>query len=607
MPSRKVRFRAKDGVASQSFILILALGGLLSLSACGGGSTTPPPPATYTVGGTVSGLLGTGLVLDNGGYKLPISANGSFMFSVPIVNGDTYNVTAIAQPSNPVQFCVVSDGSGTVSANVTSVEVTCATAYTVGGTVSGLTSALPESLILQDNGGDNLPINANGSFTFVTPVPEGGSYNVTIVAQPANRICAVSGGSGTANGNVTSAQVACISNETVLHTFGSTPDGGFPVANLVFDGSGNLYGTTVQGGAYGNGTVFRLTPNGGKWIETLVYSFCLQSLCADGSNPYSSLVLDAAGNLYGTSFQGGAYDYGVVFELTPHPNGTWTETVLHSFGDGADGTSPLAGLIFDNVGNLYGTTEAGGTGSACPEGCGTVFELSHLPNGQWTENILYNFCSETDCADGVAPAGVLILDAGNLYGTAEFGGSNQNGTVFQLIPDGNGQWTETVLYTFQGGGADGSNPFAGVIQDKSGNLYGTTEFGDVTSASANNGIIFELTREQGGQWTEKILHVFCSDQIYCSDGSQPLAGLVFDKTGNLYGTTFGGGVPNEGVVFKLTPGQDGAWTETPLYNFEGGSDGLNPHAGVILDPAGNLYGVASGVAQGNGVVFEMTP
>jgi uncharacterized repeat protein (TIGR03803 family) len=600
---------------------LVVLGSLL-LSGCGGGggSSTSPPPATYTIGGTVSGLSGTGLALrDNGSDLLQINANGNFTFTIQIARGGTYNVTVSTEPSNPLQVCVVANGSGTVSGNVTSVEVTCTDAYTIGGTVSGFSST---GLVLQDNGGDSLQISANGNFTFATPVVSGGTYNVTVSTQPYTEICVVANGIGTANADVTDIQVICASaQEQVLYGFGNAPDGRYPAADLVFDGSGNLYGTTSQGGTFSYGTVFKLTPGNGQWNERVVYSFCSPvTNCDDGATPLSSLILDAAGNLYGATSQGGAYGAsggGVVFELSPNPDGTWTEMVLHSFGNGTDGIGPSGRLVFDSAGNLYGTTSAGGTGgSGCFGGCGTAFELIPSPGGQWAESVLYNFCSQADCADGNDPAGGLTLDAaGNLYGTTKYGGTpdqHLNGTVFELTPGGNGQWTQTVLYMFQNATTDGNNPLGGVVQDKSGNLYGTTSWGySVDGGMAfGNGIVFELSRGQQGQWTESILHPFCSDVVNCSDGSQPLAGLVFDKAGNLYGTTSGGGDLNClaagcGVVFELAAG---TWSDTILYSFPGGTPGFSPDSSVILDAVGNLYGVAyQGGTNGYGVVYEVIP
>jgi uncharacterized repeat protein (TIGR03803 family) len=609
----------EDGMKPSLFMLVVMT--LLCFSACGGGNrgtTITPPPATYNIGGTVSGLSGTGLVLqDDGGNNLPISGNGPFTFTTPVPSGNPYSVAVLTQPSSPAQTCIVTNGGGTANTSISNVQVICST-FTIGGTVSGLSGT---GLVLQNNGGDNLQINANGNFTFITPIAVGGTYTVTVATQPLNQTCVVANGAGTANANVTNVQVSCTSNGQVLYSFGSAPDGNYPAANLVFDDSGNLYGTTVQGGAFGYGTVFRLAPSNGQWAETVLYSFCPQyQHCVDGANPYSGLVLDAAGNLYGTTFQGGAYGEnggtaigdGVAFELSPHPDGTWTETVLHSFGNGTDGTGPLAGLVFDNAGNLYGATDGGGMTDlgVCPGGCGTVFELSPGSNGQWTEKVLYEFCSQANCGDGAGPLGGVTLDSsGNLYGTTNLGGTpaiHLYGTVFELTPSEGGQWVETVLYMFQGGSMDGSNPDGGVILDKSGNLYGTTQFG-YEAKGINNGIVFELARESGGQWKEIVLYGFCGS-TYCADGSAPLAGLVFDKAGNLYGTTFSGGPFDWGVVFELIPSKTGGWIYAVPYAFPGGADGFNPHAGVITDSAGNLYGVTyDGGTYGYGVVFEVAP
>ena len=598
-------------------LLIFALVETAYLLACGGGgNSTPPPPTTYTIGGAVSGLSGSGLVLeDNGGDNLSIKENGEFTFATPIVSGGTYHVTIAKQPSSPLQICLISNGSGSANSNITNVQVTCVGAYTIGGIVSGLTGT---GLVLQDNSGDNLQINGNGVFNFATPIASGGTYDVTVLTQPSNQTCAVSSASGTANENITSVLVTCVSSEEVLYSFNNTPDGSQAEGNLVLDSSGNLYGTTVDGGAYGHGTVYKLTPGKNQWTETVLYSFCPQITdCTDGASPQSTLVLDTAGNLYGTSTQGGTYGEqggfgdGVVFELISNPDGTWAESVLHSFGNGNDGSTPLSGLTFDESGNLYGTTSSGGTGGPnCFGGCGTVFELSPGLNGQWNETVLYNFCSQADCVDGNSPDGVLIFDkAGNLYGTTIYGGTPEqhlNGTVFELTPGENAEWTETVLYEFQDTSTDGANPHAGVIIDQAGNLYGTTELGYETSSGLNNGIIFELTRGQGGQWTEKILHAFCSMNP-CSDGSAPVTGLVFDQAGNLYGTTVNAGIFDWGIVFELTPGTNDAWTEIPRYSFQGGADGGGPLGGVILDSAGNLYGAAPiGGVHGYGVVYEVT-
>jgi uncharacterized repeat protein (TIGR03803 family) len=331
----------------------------------------------------------------------------------------------------------------------------------------------------------------------------------------------------------------------VLHIF-SGKDGAYP-NGLIFDAAGNLYGTTLGGGgANGYGTAFKLAPGlNGRWTETVLHIFNSQN----GGLPNGSLILDMAGDLYGTTQTGGTYGYGTVFKLAPGVNGKWTETVLHSF-DGKDGNQPASALIFDSLGNLYGTTEAGGNRSYFfGYGGGTVFKLAPGTDGKWTYSLLFSFSLN----DGEQPASSLVLDtAGNLYGTTVRGGDLSSflcldygcGTVFRLVPGENGSWTEEVLHKFNG--VDGFAPYAAVIFDAAGNLYGTTWDG---------GNVFELTPGTNGEWTETVLHTFNG-----SDGLSPQAGLVFDASGNLYGATDYGGKVNScysqygdgcGVVFEI--------------------------------------------------------
>ncbi len=334
--------------------------------------------------------------------------------------------------------------------------------------------------------------------------------------------------------------------ETILYSFKNNGrDGTLPKAGLVFDAAGNLNGTTYQGGTYcygGCGTVFKLSPNqDGSWSETVLHSFGGDN---DGFYPYGGLVLDALGNLYGTTYNGGIYESGTVFKLRPNQNGTWTEAVIHSFNDnGIDGEGPWAGLIIDALGNLYGTASEGGTHCA-PFGCGTVFELSPNQNGGWSEKVLHSFGNGTD---GSTPLSSLVFDsAGNLYGTTIQGGTQGAGTAFQLTPDGRGGWNERVLHSF-GQGNDGVNPDAGLVFDVSGNLYGTTYQGGVKNA----GTVFVLTPTEGGDYSETVMHNFSPAD---GDGSYPQSGLISGSSGNLYGTTLeGGGMYNAGTVFEVTP------------------------------------------------------
>jgi uncharacterized repeat protein (TIGR03803 family) len=304
--------------------------------------------------------------------------------------------------------------------------------------------------------------------------------------------------------------------ETVLYSFTGGADGGNPLAGLIRDAAGNLYGTTSYGGASGWGVVFKLDTTG---AETVLDTFTPR---ADGVYPDAGLIGDSAGNLYGTTYDGGASNGGVVFKLDT----TRAETVLYSFTGGADGGHPEAGLIRDPAGNLYGATRWGGA-----FGCGVVFKLDTAG----TETVLYSF---TGRADGAYPVAGLIQDsAGNLYGTTYEGGASGLGVVFKLDTTG----TETVLHTFTGG-TDGANPWAGLVRDLAGNLYGTTYDG----GASNGGVVFKLDTTG----TETVLHTFTGG---AADGQYPYAGLIRDPAGNLYGTTYRGGFAGQGVVFKIQP------------------------------------------------------
>jgi len=363
-------------------------------------------------------------------------------------------------------------------------------------------------------------------------------------------------------------------DDVTLYTFSGGDDGANPPCGLISGGKGALpgkglfYGVTELGGADGYGTVFAVQGGG---FETVIHSFTGGS---DGGYPHACLIADAEGNLYGTTERGGAYGRGVVFELTP----AGTETVLYSFAGGSDGAYPVASLVIDASGNIYGTTEAGGA-----SGLGVVFEIASGGG----ESVLHSFGGR----DGAVPLAGLVLDAGgNLYGTTEEGGEFESGTVFELAPGG----SETVLHSFAGQ-SDGAFPYAGLIMDKAGNLYGTTSSGGVN----NVGTVFKLA----GKNKETVLHAFGG-----SDGARPVS-AVMEKAGYLYGTTKLGGANDEGAVYK-TPVKPGS--DTVLYSFTGGSDGGLPQGGV-LDLGGNLFSATSAggnpgcTGGGCGVVFEITP
>lgn len=352
----------------------------------------------------------------------------------------------------------------------------------------------------------------------------------------------------------------------VLHSFGGANDGSVPLSGLISDTSGNLYGTTNLGGASGFGIVFKLTPRG---RERALYSFSGQ---ADGGNPEAGLAMDAGGNLYGATDIGGAANLGVIFKLTPRGR----EIVLHSFTGGSDGSRPTATLFIDVSGNLYGTTANGGAFNK-----GVVFKLT--PKGR--ETVLYSF---TGGNDGSNPFGGVIMDSsGNLFGATTNGGASNSGVVFKLTPKGR----EIVLHSFVGGN-DGNSPYAAPIIDASGNLYGTTTGG----GASGFGIAFKLTP----RGREAVLHSFTGG----NDGGDPQPGLIADASGNFYGTAFGGGASNNGIVFKLTP----RGRQTVLYSFTGGNDGGGPLGALIVDPSGNLYGTTeNGGAANSGTVFKLSP
>jgi uncharacterized repeat protein (TIGR03803 family) len=379
----------------------------------------------------------------------------------------------------------------------------------------------------------------------------------------------------------------------VLYAFTGGSDGGGVFAGVVFDKNGRLYGTTIGGGAYRYGTVFKLKRQpDGQWAEKVLHNF---NNDPDGQQPVSGLIFDAAGHLYGTATLGGAQHGGTLFEMMPGPGG-WTFNVAYTFCSQpscSDGSGPQGGLALDAAGNLYGTAF-------------NVFELTSEAGG-WTESVLYNFCSKPDCIDGYIPYAGLTLDTkGNLFGTTNRGGTYKVGTVFKLRHMPDGTWKERVLHSFFSFPTDGQIPGVGqLVFDSSGNLYGTTVQGGSHGCGAVGcGTVFKLTPQPNGHWKEAILHNFRPGK----SGYGPGAGVVFDRAGNLYGTTLYGGTECDcGVVYKLASKPDGTWTYTVLHRFTG-HDGAQPGANLILDDQNRLYGTAiTGGPGGYGVVFQITP
>jgi uncharacterized repeat protein (TIGR03803 family) len=345
------------------------------------------------------------------------------------------------------------------------------------------------------------------------------------------------------------------------------------------------------------GCIFKLTRTGTGWEEAVLYSFS----GPDGGGPSASLAFDQAGNLYGTA-GGGIYSGGVAFELSPLSNGEWTETVLHNFGNGNDGNGRISELVFDDQGNLYGTTQTGGS-----HRCGIVFELSPSSGG-WVETVLHEFTFPLWGPGAADPVGGVVLDGnGNLYGNTGYGGVNGAGAVYELVPAQDG-YRERVIHSFNI--YDGLNPSSTPVMDSNGNLYGTTSFGGdlVDCPYVGCGTVFELTRGSNGTWTESVLHALNGKGTYLAVGP-----VAFDSVGNLYAAAESGGVSyGEGSVFMLTPTASGPWKETVLHRFSyqlpNGSDGQGPYAGVILS-YGHVFGTTSqgGGPANDGTVFEIVP
>jgi uncharacterized repeat protein (TIGR03803 family) len=402
--------------------------------------------------------------------------------------------------------------------------------------------------------------------------------------------------------------------ETILYDFSGGSDGDAPGGGLIHGPDGSFFGTAAGGGANGLGVVYQFLPPsqpGGAWTETVLYSFQGGN---DGYQPYSGLVRDSAGNLYGVTYYGGGIDnFGVVYEVSPNSTtGVWTEKVIYAFQgpEVGDGFAPNGTLYLSSNGALFGTTVYGGSGDF-----GTVYELSpplHA-NGAWKEKVLYSFTGGNDGGEPFAGLvrGTNVRGAnGVFYGTTALGGTHSLGTVFSLT-EASGNWTETVLHSFAGGDHDGNGPESPLYLDAKGNLFGTTPVGIGNTCSGGDsgcGMVFALSPNHSGGWTEIILYTFQGGE----DGSQPTGALISNGSGTFWGTTLSGGgayCDNTegygcGTVYELT-NTNGVWTETVLYAFPGGSGGEAPQAGVVR-LNGDLYGTTnSGGSAESGTIFEI--
>ena len=392
-------------------------------------------------------------------------------------------------------------------------------------------------------------------------------------------------------------------------------NGSGPAVTMVADKSGNLYGTTNNGGVYssacngkGCGTVFELVNEGaGQYGYRIIHSFGNGS---DGQIPNSQVTVDARGNLFGDTYQGGTNGFGTVFVLHRNSRGEWNEKVIYNFTGGADGAGPQATLVLDSAENVYGTASGGGiVSSSCTilVGCGTVFKLTPRSGGQWTETTLYSF---SGTPDGWFPlAGLAVGENGVLYGTTDAGGVNGYGTVYALSRL-HGVWAERILHSFNLDGTDGIFPVVGLTADATGNLYGPAINGGSTLSGCGGlgcGVIFELVAPN---WTEKILYSFSGGD----DGASPATNLTFDNSGNLYSTAAAGGTSGTGcggsgcgVVFKLENNGSG-WTEKTLHSFGSSTDGAVPYGGVAFGADGNLYGTTfEGGTHNLGVAYKLVP
>lgn len=376
------------------------------------------------------------------------------------------------------------------------------------------------------------------------------------------------------------------STTEVIYSFAGGGDGEYADTEVAIDGAGILYGSTVLGGDFGSGTVWQLAPSGSSWTHTVLYSF---TSGADGGEPYKGVTVGPDGNLYGTAVTGGSGSCeggcGVAYKVT-NSGGTWTQTVIYAFAGGNDGSGPGGRVALDNQGNVYGMTPIGGA-----FGLGTIYQLHPDGTGNYTFKVIHTFTGGTDGSSG--SPGKIVLRNGHLFSVATTGGAFGSGTVFELRPTMVGEWDFKTLYSF-GGQPDGVFPYGALLFDRSGKAYGTTYYGGVNGLGA----VYQLAPKASGEWNERVLYSFASG----GDGNSPISNLNFDSAGNLYGTTSEGG-SGSGTIFELTRGR----VESLPHVFQGPPDGASPYDGMS-NGGGSFYGATvHGGDTDDGSIYKFTP
>src|SRR5579871_50090 len=574
------------------------------LGACGGSSE----PVTYTVRARVSGLSGSGLLLQlNAGNNLAITANGNFTFATPVTSGVGYRVTVATQPSSPQQVCTVSNGSGTISTGNVTVTISCATVHTVGVSVSGLSGT---GLVLQLNGGNDLPIVANGPARFTGAIGSGAPYAVAVGTQPSfpAQTCSVANGAGTVGtADVSGIAITCVTSIAILYSFtggggvAGSLDGASPNGSLVQGSDGSLYATTSSGGAginvtstTGSGTVFKISLSG---QEMVLHSFGVA--VGDGASPVVGLILGRDGNFYGPTPYSTDRITGTLYQISA----AGAESVIYPFPlvDGVDDFPMLSGVIQASDGLLYGADYEFVDGSVDHY---VIYGITTTGMRSLTIDIGADLSRQTN---------LVQTSDGSLYGTTTNGGAYAMGSVFKAKPN-----VETI-YSFGGISSDALAPGSPLIQGSDGTLYGSTATGGNPSAICPKGCgtVFRVTPSG----VETVLYSFGSES---TDGQGPLGALVQASDGNFYGTTASGGTTASsasansncasanvysgysgcGTIYKITP----TGIATVLYSFGSTSeDGTGPTGALLQASDGNLYGTTTaGGAANQGTVFRLT-